>query len=51
MGRGGPGFPYEFPRSDMGRDVVHRNTAHLIDDHRGQYPFARHDPSEISDMS
>jgi aryl-alcohol dehydrogenase-like predicted oxidoreductase len=37
------GFPHDFLRSDMVRTVLHGNIAHLIDDHRGQYPFTGDD--------
>ncbi|MGH8903910.1 MAG: aldo/keto reductase, partial [Egibacteraceae bacterium] len=39
------GFPHAFLRSDTIRDVVHGNIAHLIDDHRGHYPFTAYDLS------
>jgi len=36
------GFPHDFLRGDMVRGLLHGNIAHLIDDHRGQYPFTAH---------
>lgn len=38
------GFPHDFLRGDMVRGLLHGNIAYLIDDHRGQYPFAAADP-------
>jgi aryl-alcohol dehydrogenase-like predicted oxidoreductase len=37
------GFPHGFLQSDLICQAVHGNTAHLIDDHRGHYPFTTHD--------
>ncbi|MGH8902313.1 MAG: aldo/keto reductase [Egibacteraceae bacterium] len=39
------GFPHALLHDAAMRDVLHGNIAHLIDDHRGHYPFTAYDLS------